>query len=337
MSKQQRLPKDFTKLIFQSIWFLMAMIPMILWALIKEMLPSKKKSLKNEVILITGAGTGLGRELAERLAPTGCRLALVDINEAAVNEVADRINREHPKTAKAYATNLGVGAEIAALARRVLADFERVDILVNNAGIVIAGPRVWELEDREIDGIFQVNTISHFKMIREFLPGMLERNHGQVVAISSLASLTSVERSGPYTASKWAVTGMMHSLRDDLRRIPNNKVVVTNICPYYIYSGTGISTSNNWDLRIPPISVEEAADATINGIVTNKFEFTIPGHHYFWTLLLKFLPLSVRDWFYTIYYCRTSNVTEEQRTGWNSYKIIDRMANRLAEQQKELI
>nr|XP_018898497.1 PREDICTED: short-chain dehydrogenase/reductase family 16C member 6-like [Bemisia tabaci] len=293
-----------------------------------SILPSRRKSLKDEVVLITGAGNGLGKELAMQMAKKGCKLALVDIKEEAVTKVANEINVRHGDVAKAYVANLGISEDISALAQRVLADFQRVDILLNNAALVFSGVKVHEHKDKEIDGMFRVNIMSHFMMMREFLPGMLQRNHGHVVAISSVASLGAGPNGSAYIATKWATTGLMQSLRDELREIPNNKVQVSNICPYFINSGTDMSRM--WNLRMPAISVEYAASSAIDGIQKNKFEFTIPWYHHPTFMVLKIVPQSIRDYFITIFYASMRSLTDEERTSLTTVKIMDETNKRVA-------
>nr|XP_018898706.1 PREDICTED: 17-beta-hydroxysteroid dehydrogenase 13-like [Bemisia tabaci] len=311
MTEQRTLPKEFTLLVFQVIWLLIMLIPACLWALLMTILPSRRKSLKDEVVLITGAGNGLGKELAMQMAKKGCKLALVDIKVEAVTKVANEINSRHGCVAKAYIADLGIPEDISTLAQIISADFQRVDILINNAALCFGGVTTHEHKDHEIEAMFRVNVMSHFWMIREFLPGMLSRNHGHVVAISSVLSLIGGHDASLYTSTKWAVTGMMHSLRDELERIPNNAVQISNVCPYFISSGTYVCKL--WSNRLPDVSLEYAAKCAINGIEENKFEFTIPSYHYPFYLVLKIVPRSIVKYFRKIFYANATPLTEGER------------------------
>jgi all-trans-retinol dehydrogenase (NAD+) len=122
-------------------------------------------------VLITGAGSGIGRLLAEKIAAAGARAILWDIDEAALADVGRAIEGRGHKVSS-YRCDVSDADEIKAGARRVLDDWGPVDILINNAGIVTGKP-ILESEDAEIRRTFDINTLAHFWTVRAFLPGML--------------------------------------------------------------------------------------------------------------------------------------------------------------------
>lgn len=152
---------------------------------------SKEKSIKSQNVLITGSGHGLGREMAHKFAAEGANLILVDIN-AANNEL---VRQEILKCGKnnsikvfAYSYDIRREDQVADLARVVKQDVGDVDILVNNAGIVQCLPFL-ELSPTMVERTFQVNTMAHIWTIKHFLPSMIERQRGHIVAISSIAGI----------------------------------------------------------------------------------------------------------------------------------------------------
>ena len=90
--------------------------------------------LENQVAIVTGAGRGIGRAIAARLASDGARVACVSRTEANAKKTADEINATRPNTGKAYAVDVADHAAVQKVGARILKDFGRIDILVNNAG-----------------------------------------------------------------------------------------------------------------------------------------------------------------------------------------------------------
>lgn len=151
----------------------------------------QKKSVEGQNVLITGAGHGLGRELAMRFARLGANLILVDINEennkTTKQETAKNFLTRDQK-ALTYAVDIRDESQVADLAKKVKRDLGDVDILINNAGIVQCLP-YQELSPSLVERTFQVNVLSHIWAAKHFLPAMIENKRGHVVAISSIAGL----------------------------------------------------------------------------------------------------------------------------------------------------
>lgn len=165
--------------------------------------PRERKSVKGQNVLITGAGHGLGRELALRFAHEGANLVLVDINEVNNEKVKQEIAGKFKSTklkVLAYTADIREETNVAQLADKVRADLGGgdIDILINNAGIVQCLPFL-ELKPALVERTFQVNTLAHVWTVRHFLPAMIKNQRGHVVAISSIAGLLASK----YLADYW--------------------------------------------------------------------------------------------------------------------------------------
>ncbi|CAH0384966.1 unnamed protein product [Bemisia tabaci] len=318
--KINKLPKEPGKLLLELAWIIFIAFPMILLAFVKKFLPPQKKSLGGETVLITGAANGLGRELALQLAERGCRLALVDIDEAGVKAVAEEINRRRANAARSYVANLGKTEAIRELSKQIHGDYARVDVLVNNAGIISGGCTVQEVNDKDLDAMFQINVLSQFRMIQEFLPGMIKRNHGHIVAVSSVSSYCGLGRASVYTSTKWAINGMMESLRNELRTNPDNLVKTTIVAPYFITTNT--IYSSKVDLRIPAMPVEATAREIIDGIERDEIEFSVPAHHAAFCTILKLLPIELKDMILSVLYTKVLHVSDDERDALRNTKIL---------------
>jgi NAD(P)-dependent dehydrogenase (short-subunit alcohol dehydrogenase family) len=187
---------------------------------------SSVPSFADEVILITGAGSGIGRELARRLGAEGARIGAIDCNGAAVEQVAALLG-----TCAAYAV-----ADVTDLSRlrRAVAELEErlgpTDVLIANAGIArktsVDAYRAEDFADQ-----INVNLIGVSNSVAAILPGMRERRRGHLVALSSLASYRGLPLMAGYCASKAGVNALFDTLRVELR---SYNIAVTTLCPGFI-------------------------------------------------------------------------------------------------------
>ncbi|GFY46241.1 hypothetical protein TNIN_391611 [Trichonephila inaurata madagascariensis] len=202
----------------------------------------KAKDITGELVLITGAGSGIGRKMALKFAEKGCNLVLWDVNAKGNDETAVMVRN---KGAKAYPYEVDITDSEAVFSTSELVKKEAgtVTIVVNNAGIVI-GKSILDLEEKQIRKIFEVNALAHFWVVRAFLPGMLKVDHGHFVTISSLAGLGGSPKLTDYCASKFAAIGLMEALQVELHSEGRKNIHTTIICPFFINTGmfNGAST-----------------------------------------------------------------------------------------------
>ncbi|XP_022176951.1 short-chain dehydrogenase/reductase family 16C member 6-like isoform X2 [Myzus persicae] len=320
----------------QEPWTLKNPIPLVLEILIivqmffvtlffktfRVFLPKSKKSVKGNVVMITGSGRGLGRELALMFAHLGAKVACVDVDQASNEETVRLIESKQPGAlAKAYTVNVAVSSETAALAVKVELDLGPVDVLINNAAVIV-GHTFLGAQDHTISTIININLLGHFWMIRSFLPSMMKRNSGHIVAISSISSLSGEAKLSAYSASKWGVNGMMESLREELRDHSHNKIHTTVVIPRLINTSADYMKSIN--SRLPVLSVETAAKATVHGILTNEVEFTIPHITYFTNILRKLFPVNISDSIKNIFYVKILLPPQEDQDNLPNMSIINR-------------
>ena len=133
----------------------------LLAAFICLFVPSRRKDASNEVVLITGAGSGIGRALSLKFARLGATIVLWDINKSANEAVAEEINSKTPNKAFPYQCDCTKKDEVYKVAEEVKKDVGDVTILINNAGIV-SGKKFKDLTDDKIELTFQINSIAHF-------------------------------------------------------------------------------------------------------------------------------------------------------------------------------
>lgn len=170
-------------------------------------------TLKNQVVVVTGAGSGIGRELAIQLARKGARLALSDIDERDLAETAALLpTGVEPRC---YRLDVGNNADVLAHAAVVERDFGAVDIVINNAGVTVIGT-VEHLTVEEIDWQLGINLWGVIYGTKAFLPGMLVRRSGCIVNISSIFGLIGVPCQSAYNISKFGVRAFTECLWSEL-------------------------------------------------------------------------------------------------------------------------
>ncbi|XP_069486617.1 17-beta-hydroxysteroid dehydrogenase 13-like [Ambystoma mexicanum] len=254
-------------------------------ALVKLFIPVKKKSVRGEVVLVTGAGHGLGRLTAIEFAKLGATLILWDINKNAIEETANEC-RSLGATVHVHQVDCSKREDIYSTAEKVKNEIGDIGILVNNAGVVVCS-KLLSLPDQDIKRMFDVNTLAHFWTIKAFLPAMVKNNHGHLVTVASICGHLSLPQLVTYCSSKFAVVGLHISLTEELTTPGKNGVKTTCLCPVFVDTGfTENPSSRIWPVLKPEYVVKEL----MNGILTNKKMIFAPSWVRFHVLLDRILP-----------------------------------------------
>jgi NAD(P)-dependent dehydrogenase (short-subunit alcohol dehydrogenase family) len=184
--------------------------------------------IRNRTAVVTGAGSGIGRALAHALAAEGASVVVSDIRRDSAEAVAEEIRRSGG-AAVAIACDVSLRESVRELAARAGAAFGPVALLFANAG-VSSIERLTELSDADFDWLTQVNFSGVSHCLRAFLPPMVERRAGHVVATASVVGLlpSFLPRHVPYTAAKAGVIAMMLNLREELSELG---IGCTVLCP----------------------------------------------------------------------------------------------------------
>ncbi|XP_055947905.1 17-beta-hydroxysteroid dehydrogenase 13-like [Argiope bruennichi] len=236
--------------------------------------PKSRKSIKGEIVLLTGAGHGLGKEVANRLAELGPVLVLWDINQENNESVASKL-RAQGRTVFSYKVDVTNEQEVIQTANRVKQEVGDVSILINNAG-VFSGQPLCNLPSHIIRRCFEVNSMAHFWTLQQFLPRMIELNRGHVVAVASIAGHQGVPYMTDYCASKYAAAGMMEALNMELQFMGKKNIRLTTINPIIITTGLISNVKSRFPCLLPLLSVEETADAVTRAILKEEEEVFIP-------------------------------------------------------------
>ena len=230
------------------------------------------KNFKNKTIVITGAGSGIGRELAKQFAKEGARLALNDYNKTTLQETADllQLSDENILVSDFDVASL---TDMQAFSKAVIEKFSKVNIVINNAGL---GSGPYHVGEGQIETFRRVMDINFYGVLygcEVFMPSLLAAEEAALVNVSSVFGLTGVANKSPYVASKFAVNGFTQCLIQEFYDNKNFSIhcvhpagIKTNIVKNSIDYQSGASTME----QNLTVTATNAARTIIDGIKRKK-------------------------------------------------------------------
>uniref|UniRef100_A0A0B7BAK4 Short-chain dehydrogenase/reductase 3 n=1 Tax=Arion vulgaris TaxID=1028688 RepID=A0A0B7BAK4_9EUPU len=257
---------------------------------VRFFIPPDRKCVKGEIVLITGAGRGIGQSLALEFAKLKAVTVLWDISEKGLKETAKMIT-DAAGECHTYICDISDRQQIKVMGDRVKTEVGDVTILINNAGIVI-GKTLLELRDEQIERTFGVNLLGQIWTTKHFLPSMLENNHGHIVNIGSSCGLVGVPKLVDYCASKFGVTGFTQTLNYEIHFSGHDGVFTTLVSPSHIKTGMFQGCEMMYPALLPSLELNFTVDRIMQAILTNQHELCIPRTLYFMAALKHMLPVS---------------------------------------------
>ncbi|XP_073958427.1 uncharacterized protein [Choristoneura fumiferana] len=268
-------------LILDLIWLAIKVQVENIRCIYKVFVPNEPKDIRGEIVLITGAGHGLGREMALRFGKLGAVVVSVDIKREG-NEETVKIIKNNGGKAYSYGCDVTDRTAVFNLEEKVKKEVGEVSILVNNAGIMPSQPILLWTEEK-VRSTVEINFIGHIWMIQAFLPSMKARNHGHIVAISSMTGHVGLRNLVPYCGTKFAIRGVMESLQTELYQESNgnSQIKFTTICPYMLNTGLCKKPRIRFQDKMKMVEPGDAADQIVDAVRRDVLEISIPGNmHY---------------------------------------------------------
>jgi len=233
--------------------------------------------VKDRLVLVTGASSGIGAATAKAMARAGGRVALIARSKELLDRVAAEIGSAGGD-ARVYPVDLADAEAVSAVAKRITEEMGTPDIIVNNAG---SGKWLFvdETTPAQAAQMMAVPYFAAFNVTHAFLPAILKRNSGHFVFISSVGSRFVWPGATAYIAARWAMRGFSEALRADLN---GTGIGVT------LYE-SGVVTSDYWKNNpgsrervpkmgklVPEVTPEQAADAIVDSVLRNRRHVVIP-------------------------------------------------------------
>jgi short-subunit dehydrogenase len=250
------------------------------------------KNLAGKRVLITGAGHGLGQELAQTFAAAHAKVIVTDIDLDRIQKTVFML-KDRGHAAIGYTMDVTDPVSVENVRDRLLSEHHRIDVLVNNAGVVNGGPFLQVELGRHLD-TYEVNILGLTVVTHTFLRDLISRPCGHLVNIASAAGLIPLPYAATYASSKWAVVGFSDSIREELRLAGHDHVKVTNVCPSYI--GTGMFASARAPKMMAVLTPQQVARKVLHAVRTDREEVLMPWLVRLIPLGKALLPRPVQRW-----------------------------------------
>ncbi|XP_078072326.1 epidermal retinol dehydrogenase 2 [Mustelus asterias] len=261
-------------------------------ALLLLVVPVRRKNVSGEIVLVSGAGSGIGRLVALEFARLHSTLVLWDISEEGNQETARQARDSGASRVYTYTCDCSNKTSVYQVADKVKREVGDVSILINNAGIV-TGKKFMDSPDALLEKTMEVNTLAHFWTYKAFLPAMIASNHGHLVSIASSAGLFPVNGLADYCSSKFAAVGFAQSVALELLVSGKNGIKTTIVCPYFINTGMFDGCKTKWPHLLPILDPNYAAKKIINAILREQVLLVMPRSLSFLFAIRNLLPVKL--------------------------------------------
>ena len=259
------------------------------------------KTLKDKVVVITGAASGIGQALALACAAKGARLLLADINEAGLAQICEKV-RALGAACQSQRTDTGDEASIFALADFCAASLGPADVLINNAGVALVSS-VEKLQTSDAQWLMNINFWGVVHGCRAFVPQM----KALIVNLSSIFAMISVPTQSMYNAAKAGVRAFSDSLREELRSanigvlcvhpggIKTNIVNQSRMTDLSLMQVSGQQMRDQFEQNAPT-TAQQAADAIVQAIESGRTRLLIGNDARVADLLYRLFPARASAW-----------------------------------------
>jgi NAD(P)-dependent dehydrogenase (short-subunit alcohol dehydrogenase family) len=258
--------------------------------------------VQNKVIVVTGGGNGMGREIVLNLLARGASVAAVDINGSALEETA-KLAGDREDGLVTFVLNITDQEAVEALPAKVIARFGAVDGLINNAGIIQPFVRLNDLKFEAIQRVLDVNFYGTLYMVKAFLPHLLQRPVAHVVNVSSMGGFLPVPGQTVYGASKAAVKLLTEGLYAELL---NTNVKVTLVYPGAI--GTNIAANSGVGINVSPedqksasikqLAPQKAAEIIVEAVEQDRYSVLVGSDARFMDFIYRLNPKGAAGFIY---------------------------------------
>ncbi|KAE8442819.1 hypothetical protein EG329_002791 [Mollisiaceae sp. DMI_Dod_QoI] len=265
-----------------------------------------KYDWKKEIVLITGGAGGIGGNVVKLLAEKRIKVVVLDVIP---------MTFETPSNVYYYQCDITSPSTISSVASEIRKDVGDPTIIINNAGVA-RGKQILDATEKDVRFTFDVNTLAHYWIAKEFVPSLVKHNHGMVVTVASLAAYVTVPNMVDYAASKAAALSFHEGLTAELTtryNAPKVRTVVVN----QGYTKTPLFQGyyNEAQFLVPTLEPETVAEAIVKQVLSGSSgQIILPGFAALFTLFKGF-----PHW----YQIRTRAKGEKIMKKWHGRQVID--------------
>lgn len=278
-----------------SVLTVLRVVYIIVKCVILRVFPKKYKSIADDIILITGGGRGIGRQIALKFAKRKPKhIILWGRNEEPLRRTADDV-LTHGVPCTIFTCDVCNRETVYKRVEEIKETIGDVTILVNNAG-VFNGASVLDDTVDNIQKTFASNALAHIWTYKAFLPGMISQARGHIVTISSMLGMMPLKGASSYCGSKFASTGMAEAL--DLELLDYPFIHLTTVYPYQVANEMFKGLKLRFPWLIPALSEELVANATVSAVLTNQKSVLMPAIMYILVPCLSLFPARAMAPFY---------------------------------------
>ena len=254
--------------------------------------------LEGKVIVVTGAGSGMGREIVLQMVDRGALVAAVDMNEESLEQTKSMATRN----VEVFVLDVTDSKSAKTLPKKVIAEFNQVDGLVNNAGIIQPFVKISELTRDQAEKVMNVNFWGVFDLTKAFLPELAKRPEAHILNVSSMGAYAPVPGQSVYGASKAAVKLFTEGLRSELM---DTNIGVTIAFPGSV--ATNITENSGIDIpegsedqaeKFKPMPAHDAAKLMVDAFESGKPRVTVGKDATFMDRYSRFSPVGAANLIY---------------------------------------
>jgi 3-oxoacyl-[acyl-carrier protein] reductase len=185
---------------------------------------------KDQIVVVTGAGRGIGQEIAREFAAGGAKVALISRSETSCGGAAEEINKTYPGTCSAYAVDVSDHAAVQEVAKRIGEELGPISVLVNNAGVTRDG-LLMRMKEEDWDTVLDTNLKGAFNTVKAFMRPLMKAENSRIINIASVIGLIGNAGQANYSASKAGLIGFTKAVA---RELAGRAVTCNAIAPGFI-------------------------------------------------------------------------------------------------------
>ncbi|KAH7127476.1 hypothetical protein EDB81DRAFT_600489, partial [Dactylonectria macrodidyma] len=266
--------------------FLYTLNKTLAWAKQRHSANSSRWDWSKEIVLVTGGSSGIGELVVRKLAEQEIKVVSVDLHPPTTS---------FPPNVSFFELDVTVPEDIHRVAKTIRRDVGEPTVLVNNAGVASL-KTILDETVQDIRRTFDVNIVAHFFLIREFLPWMIDQNHGHIITIASMASFVTVASNVDYCCSKAAALAFHEGLVQELKHKYNaSKVNASVVHPMWIRTPMFESVLKKGGFTDTLLEPNSVADAIVAQVVGGRSgQLFLPGYYSIGSIL-RGLPTWVQE------------------------------------------